>query len=199
LGARYDAHGLRCDFGVFYTTAKNYITIWRVGTQAGSPEYTFKNVESSKTYGAELTLGYSHQPTNITPYLTGVWISRTFDRGGSLGETSRTGLPRWNGSAGARYERGSASNLSFHADAFGRFTARSEEDQIDESTRNTVLSYPGWATLNFALGLRKAAGAKMSYFADINLNNVLNKAYIPNMSTLEDPGFHVVVRAGMNF
>jgi len=201
VGARYDANGLACDLGTFYTTAENYITIQRVGGQAGSPEYTFGNVESSKTYGAELALSYRHEPTDITPYLTGVWINRTFNRGGDIGETDRTGLPKWNGNLGVKYECGSASSLNFHADAYGRFTAGSEEDQIDESTRNSVLRYPGWATLNFAFGVRKpfSADKKRSFFADINLNNVLNKAYIPAMSTLEDPGFHVVVRAGLNF
>ncbi|MDR2561434.1 MAG: hypothetical protein LBC63_06670, partial [Holophagales bacterium] len=88
--------------------------------------------------------------------------------------------------------------LSFHADVYGRFTAKSEEE-IDETTRNTTLIYPGWATLNFAFGIRKpfAAGKTRSFFADINLNNIFNKAYIPPMNTLEDPGFHVVVRAGV--
>jgi hemoglobin/transferrin/lactoferrin receptor protein len=210
VGARYDAHGIRCDVGAFYATAENYITITQVGAQIDSPEYTFKNVDTSKTYGAEATLSYTHRPTGLTPYLSGVWVARNFkwinqipQEGGAIVEetveTDRTGLPRWNGSAGVRCELGSASSLSFHADAYGRFTARSEEDQMDESTRNTVLSYPGWATLNFAFGLRKAAGTRVSFFADVNLNNVLNKAYIPNMSTLEDPGFHAVVRAGLNF
>jgi len=201
IGARYDAHGFRCDVGTFYNLAENYITIWRIpDTPAGAPEYTFDNVESSKTYGAELTLGYTHRPANLTTYLSGVWISRTFDRGGDLGETDRTGLPKWNGSAGIRYERSFASDIEFYADAFGRFTAKSQEDQVDGSTRS-ILSYGGWGTLNFAFGVRKpfAAGRTRSFFADVNLNNVFDKAYTPNMSTLEDPGLHVVVRAGVNF
>jgi hemoglobin/transferrin/lactoferrin receptor protein len=199
VGARYDAHGLRYDLGVFYTTAENYITIWRVPDKpAGSPEYTFDNVESSKTYGAELTLSYAHQPTNLTPYLSGTWISRKFNRGGDLGETDRTGLPKWNGNAGLRYERSFSDKINFHADAYGRFTASSEEDQINGSTLN-ILSHDGWSTLNLALGVRGSIGKNRSYTADLNLNNIFNKSYIPAMSTLEDPGFNVVLRAGINF
>jgi len=198
IGARYDAHGVRFDVGVFNNTAENYITIWRV---SDTPRvYTFDNVESSKTYGAELTFSYTHKHIDFTPYLSGIWINRTFNRGGDLGETDRTGLPRWNGNVGLKYERNFGKNLNFHADVYGRFTAKSEEDQIDGSTRN-VISYDAWNTFNFALGLRKtpAPGSKLSYFVDLNLNNIFDKAYIPNMSTLEDPGFHVVVRAGLNF
>jgi hemoglobin/transferrin/lactoferrin receptor protein len=209
VGARYDAHGVRCDIGAFYSEAKNYITITQVGAQIDSPAYTLKTVDTSKTYGAEMTFSYTHRPTGVTPYLSGAWLSRNFRWANQVPqedntmaeetvETNRTGLPRWNGSAGVRYERVSASKLGFHADIYGRFTSNSKEDQLDGTTLN-ILSHPGWATLNIALGLRKAAGARMSYFVDLNLNNVLNKAYIPNMSTLEDPGFHVVVRAGLNF
>jgi len=201
VGARYDANGLACDLGVFYATAKNHIHIWRVPDRpAGSPEYMFDNVASHKTHGAELALSYRHQPTHLTPYLSGVWINRTFNHGGDEGETDATGMPKWNGNAGVRYEYGSASSLNLHADAYGRFTASCDEE-INETTQNTLLHNPGWATLNFAFGVRKpfSADKKRSFFADVNLNNVLNKAYIPAMSTLEDPGFHVVVRAGLNF
>jgi len=201
LGARYDANGLSCDLGTFYATAINHIHIWRLPDRpAGSPEYMFENVASHKTYGAELMLSYTHQPLNLTPYFSGVWINRTFDHGEGEGETDATGVPKWSGSAGIRYERGSASNLSFHADVYGRFTASCEEE-IEETTLSTIQRYPGWATLNFAFGIRKpfATSKTKSFFADINLNNIFNKAYIPPMNTLEDPGFHVIVRAGVNF
>jgi len=201
-GARYDAGGFQYDIGAFYTTAKNYITIWRVPDRpAGSPEYTFDNVESSKTYGAELTLSYINKPLNLTPYLSGVWINRTFNRGGDLGETDHTGLPKWNGTVGIRYEKSLNAKHDLFADAYCRVSANSLEDQIDGSTRNSLLSYGGWSTFNLALGTsgKFSANKLRGYSVSLNLNNIFDKAYIPPMSTLEDPGFNVVLRAGVNF
>ncbi|MDR0498956.1 MAG: TonB-dependent receptor [Holophagales bacterium] len=196
IGVRYDAHGVQGDINVFYATADNYITIRR---RIDDPNYDFDNVESARTYGTEFTLSYTSEPANLTPYLAGTLISRTFDRGGSLGKTDRTGLPKWNGSLGLRYERSFTAKFDFYTDAFGRFAANNQEDTSNETTLNYVEN-GGWGTFNLALGARITRSGKIrDCFVDLNLNNIFNKSYIPSMSVLEDPGFNIVLRAGMSF
>ncbi|MDR2503693.1 MAG: TonB-dependent receptor, partial [Deltaproteobacteria bacterium] len=120
---------------------------------------------------------------------------RVFDYSGasSIGKTSKTGHPAWSGRAGLRYEREIAKALSVHADAYSRFARRAWE----KTSATQTDSYAGWSTANLALGAEY--GEKQKFFADLNLNNLLNKNYTLASSSLEEPGLHLVLRLGAEF
>ncbi len=191
IGARYDANGFAADLALFYSMADDYITNRRI---PGTSDSRFQNVDSADTYGAELTLSYTYEPWSLTPYVSGAYLHRTLDDdGGAIGKTSNTGDPRWTGRAGLRWERDINPRFNVHTDLYGRFAARAKEDLTDGATEN----YAGWGTANFAVGAR--FGEERNLFVDLNLNNLLDKRYTPASSSIEDPGFHAVVRVGVEF
>lgn len=193
IGARYEAHGLRGDFSMFYTRAADYITTSRLPSVDGIAYYMFDNVNAARTFGAEFTLAYLYQPYHLTPYVSGTYIRRAFDSGGKLGETYDTGLPNQYGRVGLKFERPIAPQVDFYADAYARIAARTKERVSDGTTEKLH----GWGTANLAAGAR--FGKNREYSVDINLNNIFDKSYVPAMSSLEDPGFHAVLRFGANF
>lgn len=190
LGARFDGGGLLADLALYYNMAEDYIN---TRSLPDSNDTIYENVDKAKTYGAELTLSYTHEPWGLTPYLSGAYMHRTFDRGSSGGKTSNTGDPRWTGRIGLRFERDVNPWMSFHSDVFGRFAARAKESLSDGSSEN----HAGWGTANLAFGVR--LGEEKNYFVDVNLNNLLDKRYTLASSTLEEPGFHAVLRVGFEF
>ena len=191
VGTRYDANGITADLALYYNIADDYINSRKI---AGTSDTIFENVDSASTYGAELSLSYTYDPWNLTPYVSGGYIYRTLERDENKGgETSQTGDPRWTGRAGLKYERDLTPVLSIHTDVFGRFACAAKESLTD----GTMEHIGGWTTANFAVGARM--GHEKNYFVDLNLNNLLDKRYTPASSSLEDPGFHAVLRMGVEF
>jgi len=198
LGARYSAGGAAFDFAIYRNKATNYIasltcTTLICGASSTTNDTIYENVDSAETYGAELTLSYTHKPLGLTPYISGAYIHRTFDSESLGGKTSNTGVPSLFGRAGIKYERRYTSSMSLFADAYARFSARAKEKLSDGTTKR----YGGWGTGNFAIGAR--LGKKQDYFVDLNLNNLFDKRYTTAASALEEAGFHAVLRAGMEF
>ena len=193
VGARYEAEGFAADLAVYYNMAKDYITTATLPAPNPSKDMRFENVNTADTYGSELTVSYTHEPWGLTPYLSGASMHRTFDYGGVRGETSDVGDPSWTGRVGLRYEHDFGPEVNFHVDAFGRFAARCEEDLSDGTTEQ----HAGWGTANLAIGAR--FGKERNLFMDLNLNNLLDKRYTTASNTLEEPGFHAVMRMGVEF
>lgn len=193
LGGRYEANDIAADLAVYYTTAKDYI--YRATHNLdGVTIYQYDNSNSADTYGSELTLSYTYQPWHLTPYVSGNYMYREIDRGSENGgKTSQTGDPRWSGRTGIRYADMITPEVSLHADAFVRMATGAKQ----ADTKGVVTKDAGWATANFAIGAR--LGEDQNYFIDVNLNNLTNKSYTPAASSLEDPGFNVVVNVGMDF
>ena len=189
LGARYEQWGITADLALYYNLADDYINS---RTITGSSDMIFENVDKAKTYGAELVLSYEYEPWGLTPYISGAYMHRTFERG-SGSKTSNTGDPRWTGRTGLRFERDVTPWMSFHADAYGRFAAQAKETSSSGATE----TYAGWGTANLAFGAR--FGEEKNFFVDVNLNNLLDKRYHIASSALEEPGFHAVIRAGFEF
>ncbi len=193
LGARYEIGGFKADLATYYTMAEDYI--YRAASMdSGTTRYTFSNSNSADTYGSELELSYTYAPWNLTPYINGAYMHRTIDRGSDNGgSTSQTGDPRWTGKTGVRYEKEFSPEFSMHTDAFVRMAASARE----QLTTGETLHNGGWATANFAIGGK--FGKDKALFADLNLNNIFDKRYTPAAASLEDPGFHAVLRIGMEF
>lgn len=190
VGARYDGGPLAADLSVYYTIADDYISTRSI---PGTSDTIYENVDKAKTFGSELTVSYTFASLGLTPYASGAFMHRVFDRGSEGGKTCRTGDPKWSGRAGIRYERELASWATFHADAYGRFAAAAKE-LLDDGT---VARHAGWGTANLAFGVR--LGEERNLFIDMNLNNLFDKRYTLASSDLEEPGMHAVLRMGVEF
>ncbi len=190
IGTRYESGGFAADWAAYYSFAEDYITS---RTISGTSDSMFENVDEARTYGTELTLSYTIEPWNLTPYISGAYMHRTFDRGDKGGKTSRTGDPNWTGRVGVKYEHRFDPAVLLYTDVYGRFAAKAREDLTD----GTQEIHGGWGTANFAIGTR--LGEQQNYFIDLNVNNIFNKRYTPASSSLEDPGVHAVLRVGVEF
>ncbi|MDR3175172.1 MAG: TonB-dependent receptor [Desulfovibrio sp.] len=193
VGARYSDGGFAADLAVFYSLADDYITTRSLPGPTADMEFT--NVDKARTWGTELTLSYTIAAWNLTPYLSGAYMHRTFDYGGesTIGKTSKTGLPPWTSRVGLKYEIEVSPTLSFYADAFGRFAAGAKE----KISATEVEKHPGWGTANLALGMR--FGEERKFFMDVNVNNIFDRTYTTAANTLEEPGAHVTARIGFEF
>lgn len=197
LGARYDDGSWNADLAVYYTQSKDYIYQESI---AGSDDQIFKNANKAKTMGSELILGYTIKDWNLTPYVQGAFIYRELEQ--KAYTTSLTGNPKWTGRTGLRYENELSPEFSWHADGFLRMAGSAKEKVSGSSSQGSassgeVLHHPGWTTLNLALGAE--FGKEKEYFVELNVNNILDKGYRPASSSLEDPGFHVVLKTGVEF
>lgn len=186
-GARYSNAGWDADLAVYHTWSRDYIYQQMLGRTDDS---RFENSEKARTFGVELTMAYTIEEFYLTPYLQGAFMNREYES--NSGTTSRTGDPRWTGRAGLRFAKDVAEQVELHADLYMRGAARAKNKSSTET-----LEYPGWGTLNFATGTR--FGEERNFFVDLNLNNILDKTYTYASSSLEEPGFHAVVRVGVEF
>lgn len=190
VGARYDANNFKADLSTYYTKAKDYIYRGR----GEKNRYEFRNSNKAETFGTELELAYTFASLNLTPYMSGAYMHRTYDRGSDGGgSTSHTGDPRWTGRTGLRYEKEFSPEFSLHTDAFLRMASNAKE----QDNKGIVTKKGGWTTANVAIGAKFGKDKKL--FADLNLNNITNKKYTQAASSLEDAGFHTVLRIGMEF
>jgi hemoglobin/transferrin/lactoferrin receptor protein len=186
IGARFDNSAWVADITGFYSDAADYIS-----TAPVTGGRRFVNVDTAETYGAELTLGYTFPGLGLTPYASATWLKRKFTRDGS--STYDTGLPELKGRTGLRYEQLFRGHIDFYSDIYARWAAKAEE-QLSDGTRET---HGSWETLNLTLGAR--FGRQQQYFTTLNLNNIFDRSYATARSTLDQPGFHAVIKAGVTF
>jgi hemoglobin/transferrin/lactoferrin receptor protein len=187
FGIRFDNGALELDVAGFASLSENYIT-----TVAVTGGRRFANIEETKSYGTEITAGYSIGSSGWQPYGSGTWLRRKYV--GDAYSTYNTGEPGFIGRIGIRYERPLWKNrLQLYGDLFGRGATRAEED-YSSGERET---YPSWATLNLTLGCR--FGQQKQYFATMNLGNLFDRSYFTAQSTLLQPGTHAVIKIGASF
>lgn len=189
IGARYDNGNFDADVAMYYSLASDYIYNEKLGN--GTDDTMYKNADEAKTFGVEVSLAYTIDSLNLTPYASGAYMHREYET--SAYKTSQTGDPRWTGRTGVRYEKEVSEKFSWHADAYARFASTSK--QLD--SEYAVTHNGGYTTYNFAIGAK--FGEDRNMFADINFNNITDKRYSPGSSSLEDPGMNVVVRTGIEF
>lgn len=195
VGMRYENHGFNADLAAYYTRAKDYITTRTyTGPGAGANDLIFSNVNKAHTMGVELELSWLHEATGLQPYTNGAYIRREFDYGSesSLGKTTKTGLSPLTGKTGLKFERALNDYVSLHTDANVRYGTRAKD-----KTETGIDENPGWMTVNFSIGTE--LGKDKNYFVDLQLNNILDKEYHTSLSSLEEAGFHAVVRFGAEF
>ncbi|MFP4348339.1 MAG: TonB-dependent receptor [Desulfococcaceae bacterium] len=187
IGARFDNRAFAFDVAAFLSDAEDYITTAPVD---GGRQFT--NADSAETLGIEFTLSCTVPEIGLTPYASGTWMRREFTRGDFT--TDDTGQPDFYGRLGVRYERRfEAYGAEFFSDLYARGATEADESFSD----GTSITYGSWETLNWTLGAR--FGEKRSCFATLALNNLFDRSYATAASSLDEPGFHAVFKAGVSF
>ncbi|MCG8638991.1 MAG: TonB-dependent receptor [Desulfobacterales bacterium] len=188
IGARYNTNNWNIDLAGFVNLAEDYITTQTIGTNLKQ----FANVDEARTYGVEAHMAYTFKPLNLTPYITGTWMRRKFESEDLT--TWKTNTPKFSGRLGLRWEN----DLKNHPatvwfDAWMRGATKSE----DEDSRGNVTENASWQTANLAVG--SDFGRDRQYNMSLNLNNIFDHSYSTAQNALDEPGFHAVLRVGMNF
>ncbi len=186
-GVRYDNGRFNLDLALFLSQAEDYIT-----TRAVTGGRQFTNVEEADTHGAELSLGYTVKPLNLTPYASATWLKRRFETG--TFKTWDTGHPELISRFGVRYDRDLADHgLGIFTDLFVRAATEADEEYSDGTSEH----HEAWQTLNLAVGAK--FGAQRQQYLTLNVLNILDQSYTTASDSLESPGLHAVVKLGLTF
>ncbi len=186
IGARYNNGDFVMDITGFYSDAEDYIT-----TEPVTGGRQFTNVDEAQTQGLELSLSYTLTYLGLTPYAGVTWMRREFTHDDF--STTDTGHPNLWGRVGVRYERMFGKNIDFYSDLYARWATEAKEESFD----GTEETYGSWETLNLMFGAR--FGAEGQYFTTVNLNNLFDRSYAPAQASIDQPGFHAVIKAGLSF
>ena len=190
VGARYRGGSWDVDTAVFYTTAKDYIAGF---TQNGVASYY--NAAKAETLGAEMSVGYTFESTNLTPYTNVTWLHRTFTHYNGR-ETDQTGTPDFQGRVGLKWHADVHESQRVFTDLYCNWATRAENLS---ATAVDATKYPAWQTLNLTLGVE--GGEDHKYNASLSLKNIGNQHYSTSKGSanLPEPGFHVVLGVGFEY
>jgi len=214
FGARWVGSKLRLDGTLFHSEAKNYITTASCGTVASMiidangrgncdsvQETTYTNINSAKTWGAEVTAGYKVVPAyEVYGTMTAIrrqYIYPTFT-------TWKSGVPLWMGRTGLRYDGQLNSGITWWWDAYLRGATRTErEEATDRSTTGTSLTaIGGWTTVNLEFGAKWKPNAPTGFtehMLSVALTNIGNVSYRSSLEELEQAGRAVRVNLRSTF
>ncbi len=187
-GLRFDNNHLKTDIALFYNLAENYIN-----RQAFGPGiFRYENVDTAKTIGLEMWIGYRFEPYNLTPYLNATLMRRQYED--SLLSTWDTKTPFFSGRIGVRFEQPLASMpLKIWGDLYMRTATEAKEEMMP----GQVVTHDGWNTVNLALGT--TWGENDNWKASLNLNNIFDESYTTAQNALLEPGFSVIARLSLDF
>lgn len=185
IGVRYHNQKITADIAAFYNIADNYITT--VTRTDGSDDKDYVNIAKAKTYGLEASLKYSFA-NNITPYVWATLMRREFQNGTGF-TTYDSGTPSLSGRVGVMYD---TSIYQDRADINLNLYMRGQTGSTYASSETVSYYYPGFATLNLAMGL--TFGQDKAWNVQAELNNILDKRYY--VSTTAESGS--AAEAGLN-
>lgn len=212
IGARYLGDNWDIDFALFYTKSKNFINSVSASLNTMGNFATYINAGQATTYGAELSISYNHKFNDVSlmPYGWASIIRRklTLTEGVDKGKsTSHTDLPPLEGRLGVKFDMPFSGSNHFYGDLFVMAAVRTKDnfsaDASDITASSTILDEPviheAWQTLNLTLGVQ--GGEQYKYNLSLSFRNIFNQSYIMarGRSTLPEPGFHVVLGAGIEF
>lgn len=165
IGARMDRGNLMFDVTAFYTEADNYITSMPTGVPR---RYEYRNVNSVKSWGAELEAELDSGVWGLRPYLSAAWLQREFTYANGF-STKDSGTPSFSGKIGVR-RNWSIGNVEGEWDLFvageSAATLRGANGRIAEEV-------DAFATLN----LQVSADLNDTLSVNFSANNILDKEY----------------------
>jgi hemoglobin/transferrin/lactoferrin receptor protein len=208
IGARYMDEKWDFDLALFYTSSKNFIdTVSSTSTTAP----TYVNGDKAETIGAELSASFTHNiyGFSINPYGNATMLRRTVtiypgrvSQGRS--KTNKTNIPPIEGRVGVKVQKPFAQKHNFFADAYVDMAIKTKSNLDVGSGATTNISaatntFPAWQTFNVTLGV--SGGESHRYNVSVNLRNIFNQSYIMSRGSrnLAEPGFHVILGAGVEF
>ena len=196
IGMRYNSdHGLNVDIGLFHSTLKDAIVSRIIGYYGSNTLRQYQNLEEVVTYGAELALDYNFKDLGLTPYVSGTWLRYIAKDQYGFKAKHVDGRPDLWGKIGLKWEKPVFDNFQFYSDVNVVATGKSYQanaDGIDTDHR------PGYGTVNLNFGVE--GGEEQKYNFSVSLNNLGDKEYRLPLSSLNyEPGFNVVVAAGIEF
>lgn len=191
VGMRMQKWGFDLDWAIFYSQAKNYISM--IGTMGN---YHYENLDKTETIGSELGVSYTWE--QLTPYFNLTYIHRTtkFDSPtATISKTTNSRTPRWTGNFGLRWE-----SEFLGPRLFADLNLKWADSTKTESETGVKTPYHGWAVVNLQGGVQgRAINDSVDYFFAVDFNNIFGKAYMPSWETMEMPGRHVVLSGGFTF
>ena len=191
VGVRMQKWGFDLDWAIFYSQAKNYISM--VGTMGN---YSYENLDKTETFGSELGISYNFE--QFTPYFSVTYLHRTtkFDSpSATISKTNNSRTPRWSGAFGLKWE-----SDFLGPRLFADLNCRWDASTTSESETGVKTKYDSWATANFKAGLQgKVEDIGINYYVVVDFNNIFDKEYTPSHEALMMPGRHVAVTGGFTF
>ena len=184
LGLRYDGDIIVSDIAVFYNEADDYIETVR--DDSLFPElrrfkkYTYKNIASAKTFGAEWS--FKAQFESFEPYFDLALIKRKYNTGTE--STYNTGLPTLKGRGGIKYFPQCDYGL-LTLDLYSRFASKAKQDNSGGISYFADDNLGGYTTFN--LGAEFLFGDDYQYKVYGALENITDKNYRTS-SLIHEPG-----------
>ncbi|MCD8283610.1 MAG: TonB-dependent receptor [Opitutae bacterium] len=175
LGARYSGENFNLDLAGFYTFSDDYIAIVERESSSGTTANYVENLDSCRTFGVEAAASYDIKPDScltISPYITGTFLRRRYENDGH--STYKNNQPQLFGKIGTRGKwRSATGTLAAWCDLNLRMS--------DEAKSDASEGIPGWATLNFSVGIDLRSTGSCEYFRKLSLcfgvDNILDKGY----------------------
>nr|WP_239113574.1 TonB-dependent receptor [Shimia biformata] len=167
IGARINTGAVVFDGTLFYTDSRDYIA----SIATGNPnEYQYENVNSAKSYGAEIGAEFDPAGWGVRPYVTAAAIRREFRYENGYA-TADSGSPGFMGTFGVRGDW-TAGRVEGTWDVFlrGESAARQRDD-----TGAIVDQSDAYATLN----LRASAMLTDNLRINFEAANLTNESYRP--------------------
>ena len=204
FGARWNDGTFRFDGTVFYGESQNYIAtascsaVSEVTCLMGT-ETTYTNINSAKSYGAELTGGYRFLPA-YEIYGTATMIRREFVY--PTFTTLKSGVPLLSGRAGLRYEGQANSGVNLWWDAYLRAATSTEREEPGRISGTAITAIDGWTTVNLEFGANwkpRTPTGFTEHSLSLALTNIGNVSYRSSLEELEQAGRAVRVNLRSTF
>jgi hemoglobin/transferrin/lactoferrin receptor protein len=202
FGARWIDSKFRFDGTLFHSESQNYITTASCATVPGvicdTQESTYTNINSAKTWGAEVTAGYKIVPAyEVYGTVTAMRRQYIYPRL----TTWKSGVPAWMGRTGLRYEGQLDSGVTWWWDAYLRgATSTEREESSDRGVSLTAIG--GWTTVNLEFGAKWKPNTPTGFtehMLSVALTNIGNVSYRSSLEELEQAGRAVRVNLRSTF
>ena len=185
VGARYRDGGWDIDMAVYYNQAKNFFDT----KDFGGGVQMFVNADKAKTFGSELSVAYTFDGWNLTPYSNFTWMHRKTTEDGITISGSSYGTPRFRGKTGLKWHSDPSRSWTFFADGY-----------VDWASKGYKLSgspRPAWqdASLNFGF----EGGESIKYNVTFGVRNMFNQDFANSKGGSSPVGRHYVVGVGFEY
>ena len=196
LGGRYENGRLSVDSALFFSDARDYITMPRVNPTT----YQYANVDESQAFGWEWQIAYVINPDDalrLTPYAQGLFLRRSYEN--KQLRTYESGFPDWSGRMGLRADSDDQRPFSWGVDLYARMAT--EADSLSLITGD-MERYAGWTTYNLEVSCRwvpRPEKPRQVVRLGAGVENISDKTYSYAREWLYAPGRNYFVRLAMSF